>query len=191
MIEDPVIAIADKIGWRASFSRGDVLARHGEAPRCTSFLLSGRLHAYLPVGDRMAPVGTVEPGDWFCEMGGILGLGPASATLVAMGSCAVIEVTSERLSGFLAANPAQGTVILASILCSVARRLPEAEQQELASGLKDLCAHLGHRVIAANQEAASHQPVPDAEEGEEGAGPAPTPVPRSMDQLEDGAAAPA
>ncbi len=149
---DACLPILRNLGWALSVGPGHVLARQGDRPECTYYVLSGELRAIRrQAGGDGLVIGEIGPGDWACEIAGLLGGGEATADVVARGAAELIEVSSARLREFIESHPRDACTILGSVAVGVARRLDEPAARASANAMLALAQDLARALLEQNR----------------------------------------
>ncbi|MCL2170386.1 MAG: cyclic nucleotide-binding domain-containing protein [Defluviitaleaceae bacterium] len=109
-------SLANAPGEHKRFMSGDTIIAEGDSADSMFFVLEGKMQVivnHLTVDERL--VSTLKSGDMFGEMALFL-QEPRTATVVAVGDVALIEITRDTIMEFLSESPENAFIII-ELLC--------------------------------------------------------------------------
>ncbi|MCB9779388.1 MAG: cyclic nucleotide-binding domain-containing protein [Alphaproteobacteria bacterium] len=109
-------------GRACGLPEGEVLIAQGEPSSALYFVAHGRLSVRARLGGEEVRLGEIDSGHWVGEVGFVDG-GPATATLVAEETCALVQWRADALHELRKTHPRAASVLIRNIGRELAERL--------------------------------------------------------------------
>lgn len=123
-VPDSELAAVVAVASRRTFAPGQVFFKMGDRNGSLYIICDGKVRVSRWVGEEDVPLATLEAGQTFGEMS-ILDGSPASATLAAVETTEVLEITREALEKVFLDRPAVYGRVWYNLACELKRRLSE------------------------------------------------------------------